>query len=406
MIKNSTPAYPIHKLRGRKRCRIFTFEFGIKTILCILLLITALGGYASAEQSVEVEADELTNEIVSGQYDALDLDELYDSVDRGTLDMLDGFDILDTDFSEGIGSIFSSVGGRLGDILKKAAGSGAVIMAIAMLCSLVSSVYDDSGQEVPSYVNLAGILAIAAVTLGSSSSFLGLGLETLNSMKTLADTLLPAITTLATATGAYTSAAVKYMATVLFMDILLFACENVFMPIIYAYIAVSIGNAAFGGGALAGAASVLKWMANMILTVIMIAFVAYISISGVVASSTDVVTARVAKTVLSTAIPVVGSIISDAAASVVAGASVVKSAVGVFGVLVILAMSIVPFLRLGASYLMYKLISGLSSAITSDTLSKLVGDLGAAFGMVMGMVGAGTIMMFFSILSLIKVVGG
>lgn len=378
-----------------------------RKLLYFLLLAAVLGGSALAEGTGAADAaNDLTDEITRSQYDSLNLDELYNAVDSDTLDMLDGINILDADFSGGLGKIFSSLGNTLGDILKKAAGSAAVIMAIAMICSLASSVYDESGHSVPSYVSLAGVLAIAAVTLGSSSSFLGLGLETINSMKALSDILLPALTTLATAAGAYTSAGIKYMATVLFMDVLLSASKGVFMPLIYAYIAVSIANAAFGGGSLEGAANVLKWIANMMLTVIMVAFVAYISISGVVSSSADMVTSRVAKTVISAAIPVVGSIISDAASSVVAGASVVKSAVGVFGVLVVLATSIVPFLRLGVSFLMYKLASGLSASITSSSLSKLVGDLGSAFGMVMGMVGAGAIMMFFSILSLIKVVGG
>lgn len=378
-----------------------------RKLLYFLLLAAVLGGSALAEGTGAADAaNDLTDEITRSQYDSLNLDELYNAVDSDTLDMLDGINILDADFSGGLGKIFSSLGNTLGDILKKAAGSAAVIMAIAMICSLASSVYDESGHSVPSYVSLAGVLAIAAVTLGSSSSFLGLGLETINSMKALSDILLPALTTLATAAGAYTSAGIKYMATVLFMDVLLSASKGVFMPLIYAYIAVSIANAAFGGGSLEGAANVLKWIANMMLTVIMVAFVAYISISGVVSSSADMVTSRVAKTVISAAIPVVGSIISDAASSVVAGASVVKSAVGVFGVLVVLATSIVPFLRLGVSFLMYKLASGLSASITSSSLSRLVGDLGSAFGMVMGMVGAGAIMMFFSILSLIKVVGG
>lgn len=412
---------------------------GLRNILCLLMLAMLLGGRALAVESDAGSAGDgavtLVNQqeggenhagdnnsaaekhsgttdesikqekVIRGQYDALDLDELYSAADREALDMLDGIDILDADFSSGVGQIFDSAGGMLVDILKNIAGSAAVVMAIVLLCSLVGAVYDDSGRSVPSYVNLAGVLAVAAVTLGGFS-FLNLGVETIGKMQIFSKTLLPALSTLATAAGAYTSASVKYMATVLFMDVLLTTAERVFMPVIYAYIAVSMANAAFGSGSLQGAASVLKWMANIILTVIMIAFVAYITISGVVSSSADMVTTRVAKTTISTVIPVVGGIISDAAASIVAGASVVKSAAGVFGALVVIAIAIIPFLRLGVSYLMYKLASGLSTSLISAPLSKLVGDLGNAYGMVMGLVGAGTIMMFFSILSLIKVVSG
>lgn len=392
----------IHPDYRQKKKSCF-FKRLICTLFLGIILCMLIDGSVFAK---EEDTESLTDEITQSQYDALELDELYKSVDDDTLDMLDGVSILDADFSEGVRQIFNAVGSKLGNILKNATGSAAVIMAIAILCSLVGSVYDESGEAVPSYVSLTGVLAITAVTLGSTSSFLSQGMETLEKVESFSKTLLPILSTLATTTGAYTSASVKYMAMLLFVDVLITVAKNVFMPLIYAYIAVSVANAAFGGGSLQGVANVLKWMANMILTAIMLTFVAYISISGIVSSTADAATTRVAKTVISTAIPVVGSIISDVASSIVSGAGLVKSAVGVFGLLIVLALTIVPFLRLGASYLMYKLSSGLSASLTNSTLSKLIGDLGSAFGMVMGLIGAGTIMMFFGILSLIKVVSG
>lgn len=372
-----------------------------KKLMCIFVIALVL---CSCVNGAEEETEDWTSEVVEGQYDALDLDELYSGLDDDEIKLLDEINILDADFSGGIGTIFSSLGNKLGDIFKKAAGSAAIIMAIAIICSLVGSVYDDSGKAVPAYVNLAGVLAISAVVLGSSSSFLGLGSDTLDKLENLSKILLPALSTLAASAGAMTSASVKCMATLLFIDVLITISKQVLMPVIYAYIAVSIADAAFGGGSLKGAAGVLKWMANMMLTVIMISFVTYITIIGITASSADVVTTRVAKTVISTAIPVVGGIVSDAASSLVAGVSILKNAVGIFGVLAVVAVCIIPFLRLGASYLMYKLAAGLTEGISDSSLSRLVGSISSAFGMVMGLVGAGAMMMFFGILSLIKAV--
>lgn len=355
--------------------------------------------------SVYAEQDSDWSEaVIEGQYDALDLDELYEAAGEEGAELLDGIGVLDGDFSGGLGSIFSAVMGKLGDIVKKAAGSGAVILAIGIICSMVASVYDESGKSVPSYVNLVGVLAISAVVLGSSSSFLNLGVESITKLDDFSKTLLPALSTLAASSGAITSASVKYMATIMFFDILLTITKQVIMPVIYAYIAVSIASAAFGGQTLAGVAKVFKWMANIMITAIMIAFVTYISVSGIVSSSADAATTRVAKTVISTAVPVVGGIISDAAASIVAGTAMVKGAVGVFGLLVVLAICIVPFLRLGASYLIYKLAAALTEGIADKPMSELVGSFGSAFGMVMGLVGAGAMIMFFAVISLMKAV--
>jgi len=368
-------------------------------ILALILAFFALaGGTALAEDITETD-------IRQEQYDALEMDGIYDAVPEEAEDLLGDIDILAVDFSDGISNVLSKAGGQLGSILKRAAASGALLILTAIFCSLAGSV-QNSIDGTPDYITLAGVLVVSVITVGSGGTFLQLGSETLHQVKTFSDILLPILTTLATASGAMTSAAAKYMATLLFLEVLITVADRVFMPLIYAYIAVSIGNAAFGGNALSGAANLLKWIANAILTVIMLCFVAYISISGIVAQAADASVTRLAKTTISTVIPVVGGIISDAASSIVAGAGLVRNAAGIFGLLAVIAICLIPFLRLGASYLMYKLASGLTGAIADSRITKLIGDMGTAFGMVMGLVGASALMVFFGIISIIKVVAG
>ena len=82
----------------------------------------------------------------------------------------------------------------------------------------------------------------------------------------------------------------------------------------------------------------------------------------------------------------------------------VRGAVGVFGLAATLCICLVPFLRLGVQYLLYKAAAALSGAFAEKRLGSLIGSLGSAFGMMLGMVGSGALMLFFSILSLIKAV--
>ena len=137
----------------------------------------------------------------------------------------------------------------------------------------------------------------------------------------------------------------------LFIDIFITVAKGVILPIVFAYISVSIAGAALGTSQLDGVAGLLKWVATFLMTAIMIAFVAYLTITGVIAETSDAVTTRVVKTAISTALPVVGGILADAAATVSSGVSVLKNTIGVFGVIIVLAICIVPFLRLGVHYL-------------------------------------------------------
>lgn len=113
---------------------------------------------------------------------------------------------------------------------------------------------------------------------------------------------------------------------------------------------------------------------------------------------------RVTKTAISGMIPVVGGIIAEASETVLAGAGLLKGAIGVFGLLGVLALCAYPFLQLGIQYLLYKLTAFLASVIGDTELCGLIGGLGGAFGLILGMVGSCALVLLVSILASAAVV--
>lgn len=285
---------------------------------------------------------------------------------------------------------------------KSAVKSAVLIITAAVICGIAGVLYTPAGGL--DVLRLAGVLAVAAISAGDISACVGLGRSMITELSDFSKVLLPSLTATAAVSGAMTSAAAKYAAAALFMDILITCVENLLIPLIYAYIAAVIAECAIGGEGLAGAASFLKWLATSLLTLIVLAFVVYLSVSGLVSGSADAATVRVAKTAISTALPVVGSIVSDAASTVLLGASVIKSTVGAFGMLAVAAVCLVPVMKLACHYLLYKGASKLSAAISGGALAKAAGSISAAFGMVMGAMGACAMMLFFSIISFVQAV--
>lgn len=57
----------------------------------------------------------------------------------------------------------------------------------------------------------------------------------------------------------------------------------------------------------------------------------------------DALAARVTKTAVSAALPVVGSILSDAASTLAAAAGTLKATIGIFGLLAVAAICLPPF---------------------------------------------------------------
>ena len=107
--------------------------------------------------------------------------------------------------------------------------------------------------------------------------------------------------------------------------------------------------------------------------------------------SADGATVKVAKAAISGVVPVVGGILSEVSETVMAGAGMLKNTIGIFGMLAVLAACAYPFLQLGVQYLLYKLSAFLAAAVGPPGLSKLIGGLGGAFGLVLGMTGCGGI---------------
>ena len=100
----------------------------------------------------------------------------------------------------------------------------------------------------------------------------------------------------------------------------------------------------------------------------------------------------------------VGGIIAEASETVLVGAGLLKGTLGVFGLLGILALCVVPFLRIGIQYLLYKLPDFFAAALGGSELCGLIGGLGSAFGLLLGMVGSCALVLLISILASVAAV--
>ena len=270
-------------------------------------------------------------------------------------------------------------------MVRKAVRSGVLLLTVVLLCGLAEGLYGGMGvSQTTDVVAIVGALAITAVAVADANSLIGMGREALEQMETFSKILLPTITAAAAAAGSPSGAVARQLATMLFSDILITLINRLLLPLVYTYIAACVAYAAVGNEGLKRIAGTLKWVVTSILTVVLLVFVGYLTVSGVIAGSTDAVTVKAAKFTMSSLVPVVGGILSDAAETVLAGAGILKNAVGVFGMLAVLCMCVAPFLQLGIHYLTYKVTSALSATVSSGRVAGLIDQIGGAFGLVLG----------------------
>ncbi len=362
----------------------------IRHLAILAVLLAVLTGTAWASPGVEER-----------QASALDLEGL----EQAGAEWMPGADLaagLDLDGS--IGQILDTGSAELGGVIRKALRSGALLLAVVLFCSLAEGMGADRGTV--NGVALVGALAVTAIAAADANSLIGMGRQAVEHMDSFSKLLLPAVTAAASAAGSPGGAVARQLATMLFSDLLITLINRVLLPLVYTYIAACVAWAAVGNDGLKRMAATLKGAVTTVLTGTLILFVTYLTISGVIAGTTDALTVKAAKFIMSSMVPVVGGILSDAAETVLAGAGVLKNTVGVFGMLVVIGICLVPFLQLGFHYLTYKVASALSAALSGSRVATLIDQIGGAFGLILGMTGACALLLLISMISAVSLAGG
>ena len=299
---------------------------------------------------------------------------------------------------DGLHGLLAGALDQTGGFLRASLSTAVRLAAVVLLCSLAQSARPEEGEGLQA-VTVAGALAVTALTMTDMAAMIGMGRDTLGRMEEFSSVLLPVMAVLTAATGGVTAAAARQGATVLFSQLLLTAMDRLLIPLVYAFVAVSCAHAAVGNPGLKRVGELLKSVITFFLTAMLLAFVGYLTASGAIAGSVDAAAVKAARMAISRAIPVVGGILADASESVLAGAGALRGSVGAAGMLVVLAICAAPFLRLALHYLVYRGTAALCATVAQPKLSGLIEAIGSAFGLVLGMTGAGALVLLVSLVT-------
>ncbi|MBO5952657.1 MAG: hypothetical protein J6Q53_00805 [Oscillospiraceae bacterium] len=304
-------------------------------------------------------------------------------------------------FAQGLWMIVREAVDYLQPSLAEAAGVCMCLIAAIMLLSLAQSLPGASER----ITNLIGTLTVAVLMLQPASALISLGVQTVTELSEYGKLLLPVMTAAVAAQGGAVTSAALYTGTVLFDALLSSAISQIIVPMVYVFLALSIANSAVGEGMLGKLRDFIKWLMTWSLKIILYIFTGYISITGVVSGTADAAAIKAAKLTISGMVPVVGSILSDASETILVSAGVMKSAVGVYGLLAVLAVWIGPFVRIGVQYILLKVTGAVCGVFGAKQPVSLILDFTKAMGMLLAMTSAVCLLLLISTVCLMKGVG-
>lgn len=301
-------------------------------------------------------------------------------------------------FGEGLWHIIKSAIAQFKPNIAEAAGICLSLIAIILLVSMLRGVSGNPKRV----VELVGTLTIGMLLIQPSNTLIRLGIQTIEELSEYGKLLLPVMTAAMAAQGGTTTSAALYTGTTLFNTILTVGISKLIVPMIYIYIVLCIANSAIGEDVLKNLRDFVKWLMTWSLKIVIYLFTGYIGITGVVSGTTDAAAVRAAKLAISGFVPVVGNIISDASETILVSAGVMKSAVGVYGLLAILAVWIGPFLQIGIQYLLLKITAAVCGVFGCKASVGLIRDFSGIMGFLLAMTGTVCLLLLISTVCFMK----
>ncbi len=252
----------------------------------------------------------------------------------------------------------------------------ATVVAVALLSAIVSSAEGNIlGKSTSKIVHLACysliILIITSMLLGVISDCL----SSINSVRKQIEIITPILTTLTVLTGGTSSAAI-YQPSAIFLSS--GAVEIVGGFIFPATIAVIVLNfmsklntqMSFSG-VTALMKSIMKWVIGITVTV----FSIFITFQSSASSLFDGIIFKATKYVVSNSVPIVGNFLSSGFDMLTSAGLLIKSSVGICGLLLLLFEILSPVILLSAFSLILKFVGAIVQPIGEKTLFSLLSDL-------------------------------
>ena len=145
--------------------------------------------------------------------------------------------------------------------------------------------------------------------------------------------------------------------------------------------------------------STVVWTLGVVLTL----FVGIISVEGSLSSTVDGITAKTTKAAVSNFIPVVGKILGDAVDTVMGCSNILKNAVGIVGVVVVIAICVGPIIKLAILMGLYYLAGAVCQPIADEKIVKLLEEMGNTFKMLLAIMCSVAVMLIVGTTLVLKI---
>jgi stage III sporulation protein AE len=274
-----------------------------------------------------------------------------------------------------------------------------LIVLCALLKNLQTSFLSESVGELAFYTCY---IVIVSILLVSFHTALSLGISIIDTLVGFMHATIPVLITLLVSGGNLTSAGIMQPILVMIVEITATIMKNFFLPMIFLSTILSVVDNMSEKVQISRLTSFLKQLSTWGMGTVLTVFIGFVSIQGSMGAVIDGVTTKTAKFAITTFIPVAGKILSDAAETVVGCTLVIKNAAGIGVMIGIIAICVIPILKIAALVILYRVTCILVEPIAEKRIVSCINEMAGSMTYILGLTAAVSFMFMLTVTLVIK----
>ncbi len=283
---------------------------------------------------------------------------------------------------------------------------GVQLVVICIIIGLLKNFADSFSEDTVS--NLGVVVCSCCVMVLCLKSFMDIYQVCSNAVETMTVTmqaLLPVLVPLLISMGGFTSGGILNPLIVTAITIFNSILQRFIMPAIYISCIFILVNSLSEKDYVKKLALLIRGVAVTMIGLSVTLFSGLTIVQGVVTKTADGMIAKTAKYSVDNFVPIVGSFAADSLDLILSCTTIIKNGIGIFGLIIILTLLIIPLIKILAVALVFKVSAVVIEPIGNKTISDCLNEVGntvITLAIILFLVA----MMFIIFLSVIIGIGG
>lgn len=181
--------------------------------------------------------------------------------------------------------------------------------------------------------------------------------------------------------------------------------SGVLLPLAGTYISIGIAASVTDNDGLKNLTSSIRTVTTKAMVFFCTAFTALLSLQGVIAGAGDTISRRTLKLAVGSFLPVAGNLLAESVDIFMSGVGVIRSVAGVFGVIVVFYLVIIPILKTLSNYFLVKISAFVGDMIGTPRIRTLLTVVADGYGMILS-IATGVGIMFIICMAFLLIIGG